>query len=421
MGRERYGNSLPYVGRVQQLITARHVLTGPAGERIADGAVLIEDQTITAVGFRADLEQRVNGTGNQVRRRDYPGHTLLPGLINCHVHLVLDASATPVDNLQAADDGDVLAGMAARAQESLRAGVTTLRDLGDRGGLAIRLRDEISAGHVPGPRVVASGPPLTIPGGHCWFFGGAVDGEEAIRRQVRHNAELGADVIKVMASGGQITPGSPPMWASQFSAAQLGTVVEEAAAAGLPVAAHAHGTEAIESAVKAGATTIEHCTWMRAGGGFDRRDDVAALMAERGVYACSAMSRGWRAFMERLGPDRAEQIMDRIRWLDETGVRLIPGTDAGLPTSVFDDFAGALEMYEFLGFPPARIIEMATVTSAAALGLAGRTGQIAPGYDADLLVVEGDPLTGLDALRHRTLILARGHQAGRTATTLPID
>jgi imidazolonepropionase-like amidohydrolase len=394
---------------VQQLITAGQVLTGPAGGRIANGAVLVDGQTITAVGPRGEIEPRA---GRDCRRRDYPRHTLLPGLINCHVHLALDASATPVDNLQAAGDTDLLAGMAARAGEALAAGVTTVRDLGDRGGLAIRLRDRITSNGEPGPRIVASGPPLTIPGGHCWFFGGTVDGEDEIRRQVRRNAALGADVIKVMASGGQITPGSPPMWASQFTPGQLRMVVEEATALGLPVAAHAHGTEAIAAAAEAGVTTIEHCTWMRAGGGFDRREDVAARMAGRGIYACSAMSRNWRAFMDRLGPERAEQILDRIRWLDRVGVPLIPGTDAGLPTSVFGDFAGALGLYEHLGFSPGRIIEMATVTSAAALGLGDRTGQVAPGYDADLLVTEGDPLTGLDALRRLVLVLARGRAAG---------
>lgn len=122
----------------------------------------------------------------------------------------------------------------------LSAGVTTVRDLGDRGGLAMKLRDRLS-----GPRVVGSGPPITVPRGHCWFLGGEVDGEDALRQRVRANAAMGADVIKVMASGGQLTPGSPPMWQNQFSVDELRLVVEEATRVGLPVAAHAHGTEAI--------------------------------------------------------------------------------------------------------------------------------------------------------------------------------
>jgi imidazolonepropionase-like amidohydrolase len=392
---------------VQQLITAGQVLTGPAGSRIADGAVLVDGATIVGVGPAAEVAEQA---GAEVRRRDYPGHTLLPGLINCHVHLTLDASPVPLDHLQAAGDDELLDGMAQRARQALSAGVTTVRDLGDRGGLAMRLRDRITAGEQSGPRIVASGPPLTIPDGHCWFFGGVVDGEDAIRAQVRHNASLGADVIKVMASGGQITPGSPPMWASQFSTDELRVIVEEAAACGLPVAAHAHGAEAIASAVEAGVATIEHCTWMREGG-FDRREDVARDMAERGIYVCSAMSRRWRAFLDRLGPERAAQITERIRWMDELGVRLIPGTDAGLPGSGFDDFAGALGFQAYLGFSPARIIEMATVTSAAALGLAEVTGQLAPGYQADLLVVDGDPLTGPEALSRPALVLAAGREA----------
>jgi imidazolonepropionase-like amidohydrolase len=147
--------------------------------------------------------------------------------------------------------------------------VTTVRDLGDRGGLAMRLRDRIAARELTGPRIVASGPPLTI-----------------------------------------------------------------------------------ASAVEAGVATVEHCTWMREGG-FDRRDNVAKDMAERGIYVCCAMSRRWRVFLDRLGPERAAQTTERIRWMDELGVRLIPGTDAGLPGSGFDDFAGALGFQAYLGFSPA--------------------------------------------------------------------
>lgn len=389
---------------MQQLITAGLVLTGPAGQHLDDGAILIDGDTITAVGPRAQVEQQVTGT---VRHRDHPGSTALPGLINCHVHLCFDTSTDPVGALAGAADSALLQNMAARARQLLTAGVTTARDLGDRGGLTIALRTAVTRGDTAGPRLVVAGAPLTPPGGHCWFLGGEVDGTDAIRAQVRRNAHRGADVIKVMASGGQLTPGSPAMWESQFSTEQLRVVVEEAAQAGLPVAAHAHGTDAIASAVAAGVSTIEHCTWMGRDG-IDRRDDVAAEMAGRGIYACAASSRNWRTLVEKAGPQRAEQIYGRLTWLAELGVPLITGTDAGLPNSVFDDFVGALELYEYLGFTPARILEMATVTSAAALGLAGHVGRLQPGCSADLLVVRGDPRAGLGALRNRQLVLARG-------------
>ena len=396
---------------MQQLITAGLVLTGPAGQHIDDGAVLIDGDTIIAVGPRAEVEQQVAGTA---RRRDHPDSTVPPGLINCHVHLCFDTSTDPVASLWAADDSALLQDMAVRAQQLLHAGVTTARDLGDRGGLTIKLRDAVIRGDTAGPRLVVAGAPLTPPGGHCWFLGGEVDGIGAIRAQVRHNARRGVDVIKVMASGGQLTPDSPAMWESQFSSEQLRVVVEEAAEAGLPVAAHAHGTEAITSAVAAGVTTIEHCTWMGRDS-IDRRADVAVDMADRRIYACAASSRNWRTLVEKAGPERAEQIYGRLTWLAELGVPLITGTDAGLPNSVFDDFVGALELYEYLGFTPGRVLEMATVTSAAALGLAGHAGQLRPGYSADLLVVQGDPRAGLGALRNRQLVLARGRDSDLAA------
>lgn len=391
---------MTYSGGVQQLITAAQVLPGPAKQRIPDGAVLIDGGVITAVGPRREVEQQATP---EAHRHDFPRHTVLPGLINCHIHLVFDAGPDPVGAVQETEDTDLLAGMAERARQLLAAGVTTVRDLGDRNGLAIKLRDELS-----GPRIVASGPPITIPQGHCWFLGGEVDGEDALRARVRATAEMGANVIKVMASGGQITPGSPPMWQNQFSQRELRIVVEEATSAGLPVAAHAHGTEAIAAAVEAGVTTVEHCTWIRAGGGYDQRADVAEQMAARGIYACSAWPPDWRGFMRRLGTERAELLSARFHWLDELGVQLIPGTDAGLPNSGFTDYVSALELYEHLGFARDRIIEMATTTSAAALNLANQTGQLTPGYSADLLVVAGDPLTSLSALHNRELVLVRG-------------
>ncbi|WP_439382154.1 amidohydrolase family protein [Amycolatopsis lexingtonensis] len=383
---------------LQQLYTADQVIPGPAGERIPDGAVLFQNGTILAVGPRADVEGLASPTAE---RRDFPGGTILPGLINCHVHLVFDACGDPAHAAAEATHAE----LAGRANQLLRSGVTTVRDLGDRDGLAIQFRNQ----NPQGLRIVASGPPITVPDGHCWFLGGAADGEAELRTRVRQNAQLGADVIKVMASGGQITPNSPKMWDTQFTTAELAAIVGEAQKAGLPVAAHAHGTDAIAAAADAGVSTIEHCTWLReGGGGYDLRDEVAAKIAERGIFACVAWPSDWRGFMDRLGSARADQVVSRFAWMADHGIRMIPGTDAGAGTSGFDDYAGALQLYEHLGFDRADIIDMATTTSAEALGIGNTTGQLTSGLSADLLITAGDPLTDLANLRALQLVVARG-------------
>lgn len=389
---------------MELLISAGRVLTGPGGECIDDGAVLVSGSTIAAVGTRNEVEE-VAPEG--VQRASFPQGTILPGLIDCHVHLAFDASPDPVGALREADDLSLLLGMAGRAQQLLAVGVTTARDLGDRGGLSLRLRDAIAAGVLHGPRILAATAPLTPPGGHCWFLGGEVSGQEAIRNQVRRNAEAGADVIKVMATGGGLTRGGPATWQSQFTTEELRLVVEEAHRAGLPVAAHAHGTDGIASAVAAGVNTVEHCTWM-VDGGFETRGDVVADLIAKEIHVCPAASPNWRRFAERFGKDRAEELFGQVRWMAEQGVRLVAGTDAGVPGAVFDGFVNGLELYEHLGFPRDRILDMATVEAARALGIDADTGQLVAGYRADLLVVNGDPLRDLNALRALRLVLAGG-------------
>ncbi|MEX2982467.1 amidohydrolase family protein [Streptomyces sp. C36] len=383
---------------------AGRVLTGPGGDWIADGAVFVRDESIVAIGPRAEVEAAVS---QDVPRMSLPDATVLPGLIDCHVHLAFDAGPDPVGVVKESGDADLLLGMAKRAGQLLRNGVTTVRDLGDRGGLALRLRDAIAAGDVPGPRILAAGRPLTVPGGHCWFLGGEVEGEDAIREMVRRNADEGVDVIKVMATGGGLTPGGHASWQSQFTTDELRVVVEEAHRLGLPVAAHAHGTEGITAAVAAGVDTIEHCTWMT-DGGFEAREEVAAAIAAKGIQVCPAASPNWRAFAERFGYERADAVFARVRWMAEQGISLIAGTDAGVPWAVFDNFVGSLEFFLHLGFTESRIIDMATAEAARALGLAEQTGRLAAGYRADLLVVDGNPLEDLGALRNIRLVLAAG-------------
>lgn len=389
---------------MQRLITADTIMTGRAGQSVPNGAVLIDDDRIVSVGHRDEVSRQAS---NEAVLHEYPGHTVLPGLINCHVHLALDASSEPLQHYLDSDDPDLLLAMAGRAQAAARSGVTTLRDLGDRNGLVFHLRDAIEHDALAGPRILAAGAPLTPPNGHCHFFGGEVDGEDDIRARIRDSADRGADLIKIMASGGQITPTSPPMWASQFTGEQLHLAVSEARSTGLPVAAHAHGTEAIAEAVDAGVSTIEHCTWMTNTGEYETRDDVAKTMAEHGIHACLAWPPHWRAFLERLGPERAEHMVNRVRWMRDLGVPMIPGTDAGLRGSHFTGFGEALGLYEHLGFSRDEIIEMATTTAAMALGL-DDVGTIARGYSADLIAVKGDPRSNLDRLNGPGLVMVRG-------------
>ncbi|WP_244328598.1 amidohydrolase family protein [Streptomyces marokkonensis] len=386
------------------LITAGRVVAGPHSQVLADGAVLVRDGVIADTGPRREVESRAPAG---VPRHDHPDGTLLPGLVDAHVHLALDAGPDPVTALCGADDATVAKGIAERALGLLSTGVTTVRDLGDRNGLVTEFRDAVGAGRLPGPRVLAAGTPLTAPGGHCWFLGGEVSGEDAVRALVRRNVERGADLVKVMATGGGITKGGPPIWAPQFTAGELRAVVEEAARAGLPVAAHAHGTEGIVAAVAAGVSTIEHCTWVDRDG-FRLLDDVVDEIAARDIRVCPAASPDWRGFAERCGAERAAEMFGGIRRMRERGVRLLTGTDAGVSRAVFDDFVSSLEFFAHLGCTPAEIVDLATCQTAEAIGLRGVTGRLLPGLRADLLVVGGDPLTDLQALRRVRLVMADG-------------
>ncbi|RSD10766.1 amidohydrolase family protein [Amycolatopsis eburnea] len=386
------------------LIEVGRLLRGPLGECVPDAAVLVVAGKIAAAGPRESVV-----APESARRLAFPGATLVPGLIDGHLHLSMDGGSDPVGALLAADPDAVAAGMAERAARLVASGVTTVRDLGDRPPRITGLRREIDAGTRPGPRILAALAPLTPPGGHCWFFGGEVTGEAAMRELVRANAEAGADVIKVMASGGSLTPGGAAMWESQFTQAEVKAVVAEAHALGLPVAAHAHGTESIEFAVDAGVDTIEHCYWLAGDAQWHRRADIARRMAVAGIAACcTAGPRDWLVQRETLGEAAARPLFDRIAWLDELGVPILPGSDGGVRNAVFGEYAGLLGMYEWLGFSPERVLELATSSAADILGLSSVTGRVLPGLDADLLVVDGDPRTSTSVLADVRLVVARG-------------
>ncbi|MGY1709912.1 amidohydrolase family protein [Geodermatophilus sp. SYSU D00758] len=347
---------------------------------------------------------------------DLPGATLLPGLVDTHVHLCGDGGPRALDqlpDLAAGRLGEIVTDALAR---QLRAGVTTVRDLGDRDWVVVdRPRRAADA-----PTVVASGPPLTSPRGHCWAMGGEVTGVPGLRRAVRERADRGADVVKVMVSGGLLTP-CTDVTACQFSPEEVRAVVEEAHRVGLPVAAHAHALPAVEAALAAGVDGVEHCSCLT-GSGARVPDDLPARLAAAGTAVCPTLGRlpgveppaHVQARMAASGTSYEDHLLTAAA-LHRGGVALLAGTDAGVgPPKPHGLVALAVaELVAACGVPAAEALAGATGRAADAIGLGHRTGRLRAGRDADLLAVDGDPLTDPACLQRPRLVVLRGREVLR--------
>jgi imidazolonepropionase-like amidohydrolase len=347
--------------------------------------------------------------------------TLLPGLIDSHVHLVSNGDVGSLERAGAASDEELDAAISASLAAEVGGGVTTVQDLGDSGyrTLAWRARPGL-------PRVVVAGPPLTVPGGHCHYLGGAAVGAEGLRRAVEEHVERGVDVIKVMATGGMVTPGTDP-YAAQVTDAELGACVAAGHEAGLRVLAHAHALSGVELAVRVGVDGIEHFTCLTETGvvapdGLLAAVARAAITVDQtlGVDASQAppwdrMPPGIRSVLERLGLDletfRTTRVAHAAR-LREHGVRVVTGTDAGAaPTKRHGAIRLAVEELLEAGYPMAEALATATSVAADELGLGDITGRLRRGLAADLVVVDGDLATDPEALGRPVAVLVRGAQA----------
>ena len=389
------------------VLRAAWLFDGVSSALIRDPVVVIGGTAIRSVGSGGNVPD-----GAVVI--DLAGATLLPGLVDTHVHLAFDASADPAGSLARRADAEVVQAMTRAGQAALRGGVTTVRDLGDRGYLSLELR-----GRTGLPTIVAAGPPVTTPGGHCHYLGGAVAPTmTAVRAGVREHAERGVDVIKIMASGGNLTPGSRQDLA-QFPPEILRAAVVEAHRLGLGVTAHAHAVTAIADAVAAGVDGLEHVS-------FWTEDGVDApahlIQAIAGKQIAVGATAGMVPVPGMAPPPavaaRMPGIIANTRRLYQAGALIVAGTDAGIaPVKPHDVVRYAPAMLRQLGFGQADALRAVTSVAAGVCGMAHRKGRIAPGFDADILAVDGDPVTDPDALHRIRAVYARGAAVPDAETT----
>ena len=378
-----------------------------AGTREAD--VAVADGEIVAVGDSGAVDdavaERDAGGATEV---DVDGRVVAPGLIDAHVHVMMDGRP---DVSTAVSDSDYAASYRAASNlaAAVEAGVTTVRDLGSRGTLALDAGEAVAAGDIDGARVLACGRNVIMTGGHGNWFGREADGPAEVRKAAREQLKAGADVLKCMATGGVLTEGAVT-GAPELTPEELAAFTDAAAPTDTPTAAHAHGEAGIKNAVEAGITSVEHGTFM------DR--EAAEMMAERGTYwvpTASALrgivDNGVEAGIPEDAVAKAEDAAERFddAWdhAIDAGVPIAMGTDAGTPFNFFEEIPQEMAHMVDYGLSPERALEAATVNAADLLGL-DDVGRVAEGHRADLVVLDADPTEDVEAWQEPDAVFARG-------------
>ncbi len=393
------------------VVTADRMIDVIAGRVVEHPRVTVVDGRVTAV------ETQGASVPEGTRRVDLPGVTLLPGLIDMHVHLTSDPRFGGYRGYEVTDSFWAVIGVP-NAKRTLDAGFTTVRNVGAGDYADVALKQAIELGYIPGPRIVPATNLIGATGGHCDYTefppsiktptDGVANGPEAIRETVRTNRKYGAEVIKFCATGGVMSKGDT-VGGQQYDLAEMTALVNEAHMLGLRVAAHAHGTAGIKDAIRAGTDTIEHASLADA--------EAFALAKSHGTYFSMdiynddyIIAEGEKngLFKESLDKERAIGRLQRetFKAAFKAGVKMIYGTDAGVYPHG-DNAKQFAKMVEW-GMTPMQAIQSATVTAAEALGRTSDVGAIAVGRYGDLVGVTGDPLQDVTRLETVAFVMKGG-------------
>jgi imidazolonepropionase-like amidohydrolase len=392
------------------LLRTGHLLDVKTGSEAAGQTIIVTGDRITAIAPTASTPKQSGDVEIDLTR-----YTVMPGLIDVHTHLTMANNFDPFFELTMTPAKEAIIGVE-NAKVTLEAGFTTVRNVGANDYTDVALRDEINAGHIPGPHMQASGPALGITGGHMdenllpyeyHVHGQAVaDGIPAVQHQVRENIKYGADLIKIGATGGVLSKGDDPQ-ASQYTLEEMQAIVADAHRLGRKVAAHAHGAQGILWASQAGVDSIEHGTWIN--------DEDIAMMKQKGTYFVpTAYLIDWMQQYGNLPPFYTQKMKDvsavekqnAIKAI-KAGVKVALGTDAAVYPHGLN--AHELDVYvNQFGMSPLAAIQTGTLNAADLMGWTDRVGSIEPGKWADIIAIEGDPLKDVKLLQHVPFVMKSG-------------